>query len=183
MAICFHRSECCHWRQQRQWRQWRSPTLTNCNTLMTPRYWYSNVTLRRSFSTWDWFFNLRSSMDKMSLPMRYVMVLYSSILRGRKAAEDLMKMSMKTWESRQTKELISQKSWRGKKKVADGSMLSGSAHVKPTGLKLMLKRQESEKHNLLRFGLFNLEMQETEQFIFHAEVLQKNYHAWITCCK
>lgn len=63
-----------------------------------------------------------------------------------------------------------------KKKAADGSPLSGSAPVKPTGLKLMLKRQESDKHNLLRFGLFNLYAQKTGQFTFHAEVLQKNYH-------
>lgn len=60
--------------------------------------------------------------------------------------------------------------------MADGSLLSGSAPVKPIGLKLMLKRQESEKHNLLRFGLFNLYAQETGQFTFHAEVLEKNYH-------
>lgn len=63
------------------------------------------------------------------------------------------------------------------KNVADGSPLSGWAPVKPTGLKLMLKRQESEKHNLLRFGLFNLYAQETGRFTFHAEILKKNEHA------
>lgn len=60
-----------------------------------------------------------------------------------------------------------------RKKVADGSPLSGSAPAKPTGLKLMLKRQESEKHNLLRFGLLNLYVRETGQFTFHAAVPPK----------
>lgn len=136
--------------------------------------------LSRLFSNRDWFFNLRSSVDKRSLCVRYVTVLYSSILGRRKAAEDLMKTSVKTWETRQTKEWTEELK---RKKVADGSQLSGLAPAKPTGLKMMLKRQESQKHNLLWFGLFNLYAQGTGQFTFHAEVLPKNYHGWITCWK